>query len=157
MSSTSHVVIDTNVLSYMLERSVLGIRYEELLADRIACVAVVTPEELYFGAEKNRWGERRRCELEALVAEHVLLPTSLEIARLSARIRAERRRAGRPIELADAWIAATALWHQAPLATHDRDFEGIAGLELVTTRTHLFLNDFIVGERTAPPQVMHLT
>jgi len=39
---------------------------------------------------------------------------------------------GRPIGWPDAWIAATALWHRIPLVSHDGDFEGIAGLELIT-------------------------
>ena len=32
---------------------------------------------------------------------------------------------------ADAWIAATAIRLGCPLATHDRDFSGIDGLELI--------------------------
>lgn len=42
-------------------------------------------------------------------------------------------RAGRPINCADAWIAATALELGCPLATHNaRDYETVRGLEVVT-------------------------
>jgi len=57
---------------------------------------------------------------------------SVDIARLSGRIRAQRTRIGRPIERADAWIAATALDLGLPLFTHDHEFYGIDGLRVVT-------------------------
>jgi predicted nucleic acid-binding protein len=39
------------------------------------------------------------------------------------------RRNGRPIETADAWVAATALVFDAPLLTHDKaDYIGVPGL-----------------------------
>jgi predicted nucleic acid-binding protein len=54
------------------------------------------------------------------------------VAEVCAGLRAARRRVGRPIELADAWVAATALWYEVPLVTHDRDLERIPGLEVLT-------------------------
>ena len=49
-----------------------------------------------------------------------------------AQVMNQARKTGRPIATADAWIAATALWHGIPLVSHDADFSGIAGLQLVT-------------------------
>jgi tRNA(fMet)-specific endonuclease VapC len=41
------------------------------------------------------------------------------------------RRAGRRIEVADAWVAATALMYNCPLVTHNRaDYLGVRGLQL---------------------------
>ena len=49
-----------------------------------------------------------------------------------ATVHEERQRHGRPISAQDAWIAATAIRHQIPLATHKReDFAGITGLTLL--------------------------
>jgi tRNA(fMet)-specific endonuclease VapC len=43
------------------------------------------------------------------------------------------RKAGRRIETADAWIAATALLYDAPLLTHNEaDYRGVPGLRVVT-------------------------
>ncbi len=43
------------------------------------------------------------------------------------------RAAGRRIECADAWIAATAVLYDAPWATHNRgDYLGVPGLRLVS-------------------------
>jgi predicted nucleic acid-binding protein len=132
MSPQDRVVLDTNVVSYLLRGSPIGQYYSQLLAGHLGCVACVTPEELYFGADKRNWGARKREALEAFIAEYVLLPVNLEIARISGRIRAERARVGCVLDRADAWIAASALWLGAPLFTHDRDFRGIEGLRLVT-------------------------
>ena len=41
--------------------------------------------------------------------------------------------AGRRIETADAWIAATALLYDAPLVTHNvSDYLGVPGLKLIS-------------------------
>jgi len=41
--------------------------------------------------------------------------------------------AGRRIECADAWIAATALLYAVPLVTHNRsDYLGVPGLTLIS-------------------------
>jgi len=132
MSLPAGVLIDTNVLSYVFQRSPLGIHYERLRAGRLAYVACMTPEELYFGAEKKKWGARKRRDLDALIGEYGVLPGDLDIARISARLRAERERAGRALDKADAWIAATALDYDLTLVTHDGDFEGITDLRIVT-------------------------
>ena len=45
----------------------------------------------------------------------------------------ETRRAGTPMSVADAWVAATALHLQLPLVTHNRThFAGIAGLTIIS-------------------------
>ncbi len=132
MNSPDRVVVDTNVLSYLFRRSLMGAYYRRQLVGKVNCVACTTPEELYFGAEKRNWGDRKRQALDAFITDYVLLPVTFDIARISGHIRAERARAGRPLDKADAWIAATALGHGLPLFTHDRDFQGIEGLRVVT-------------------------
>ena len=60
-------------------------------------------------------------------------PFHLEMAEHFARLRAHRRSIGREIETADAWIAATALWLECPVVTHNRrDFQDIPGLEVIS-------------------------
>jgi predicted nucleic acid-binding protein len=50
---------------------------------------------------------------------------------ICAKLRAERRSAGRELQMADAWIAATALLLDCPLASHDIHFVGIPNLQLI--------------------------
>ena len=60
------------------------------------------------------------------------LPFDEDAARHSAAIVSARTRAGRPISVEDAQIAAIALTHRMPLATRNTtDFELIDGLEVV--------------------------
>ena len=55
-----------------------------------------------------------------------------QMADICAQLRAERRAAGREIQVADAWVAATALRLGCPIAAHDSDFDGIPGLQLIS-------------------------
>lgn len=51
---------------------------------------------------------------------------------LFAKIMAARDRAGRPMLPDDAWIAATAMHHDLPLATHDANFLSTEGLRVIS-------------------------
>jgi predicted nucleic acid-binding protein len=55
------------------------------------------------------------------------------LCRLWAEVGDRARRRGRPIQTADAWIAATALSLGVPLVTHNpADYAGVDGLALLT-------------------------
>jgi len=125
------IIADTNVVSYLMKGTDLGQRYKRHLAGKIVGIVFVTVAEMHYGAEKNGWGEKRRLQLEEHLKNFVVLPYNNEIAKVYARVAVERDRVGRPISWPDAWIAATALWHRIPLVSHDGDFVGITGLELV--------------------------
>jgi len=49
-----------------------------------------------------------------------------------AKVMVERERAGKRLESSDGWIATTAIYYDLPLAAHDGDFVGTAGLRLIT-------------------------
>ena len=95
-------------------------------------IALCSLAEMHYGAVVNRWSEQKRQRLDEFLSEFTLLQPSAVIAEICGSIRAERKRIGLPIDLADAWIGATALWHDIPLVTHDRDLEGIPGLQVLT-------------------------
>ena len=129
--SDGRIIADTNVVSYLMKGTDLGQRYKRHLAGKIVGIVFVTVAEMHYGAEKNSWGEKRRLQLEEHLKNFVVLPYNNEIAKVYARVVVERERAGRSISWPDAWIAATALWHRIPLVSHDGDFVGITGLDLV--------------------------
>jgi tRNA(fMet)-specific endonuclease VapC len=132
MNSQRAWMLDTNVVSYIMGGDPIGERYEALLEGTEPCVSCVTVAEMYYGATKAGWGARRRAELNALISNYRVLYPDWSITLTTARMRAERLKVGRPLSDADAWIAATAVCHGLPLLSHDRDFEGIEGLQLVT-------------------------
>lgn len=127
------VLLDTNVVSYLMRGGELAQRYLPHLDNKLAAISFITVGELYFGAEKRGWGELKRRSLEATLHSFVVIPYDAEIARHYGRAIAERQRIGRPIETNDAWIAACASRHAIPLVTHNAgDFRDITSLEIIS-------------------------
>jgi predicted nucleic acid-binding protein len=62
-----------------------------------------------------------------------VVPSSPDLCRAWGVAITAAQAAGRRIECADAWIAATALLYNAPLVTHNRkDYLGVPGLTLIS-------------------------
>ena len=100
---------------------------------RRTIVSFQTLEELWNGAFANGWGKRRTDELARHLDQYEIVWAGPELTDACARLRSQRKAAGREMNSADAWIAATALLLKCPLASHNRDFSGIPGLELIRT------------------------
>jgi len=77
--------------------------------------------------------ESRDRRLSTLAAALSLepLPIDGEVADAWARLRVSLRDAGRRMPVNDSWIAATALAHDVPLVTQDRDHVAVAGLRII--------------------------
>ena len=127
------VVLDTGVVSFIYRGDARAQYYEERITGMRPVISFQTLEELYIWPIRNDWGTRRRNELQQHLDIYEVIWPNLELVRLSAELRAERERAGRRLNVADAWIAATALLLGFPLASHDGDFDGIPGLDLITS------------------------
>lgn len=131
--SDTPVILDTNVVSYLMKGGELAKAYARHVQGKLLAIAFITVGEMYYGAEKKNWGETRRKELETTLRNFVVIPYDHEIARCYGRLVAERQRAGLPIAPNDAWIAACAVRHGIPLVTHNaKDFAGIASLAVIT-------------------------
>lgn len=92
----------------------------------------MTRAELLLWPAANNWGESRR----ATLVEHLTLYTTLypdeRTCEFWVPVVDRCRRAGQPIQTADAWIAAMALQWHIPLVTADfRDYAAIDDLEVV--------------------------
>ncbi|HVB94360.1 MAG TPA: PIN domain-containing protein [Acidimicrobiales bacterium] len=59
------------------------------------------------------------------------LPVDDDVADAWAALRVMLSESGRRMAINDSWIAATAIAHQLPLVTHDLDFDGVPGLDVV--------------------------
>ena len=127
------IVIDTNIVSYIMRGGPLAVVYSQHLQGKLVSISFITVGELYFGAEKAKWGEKRRNQLETTLRNFVVIPYDHDIARCYGRIVAGRERKGHPISLSDAWIAACAVRHGVTLVTHNaKDFDAIADLHIIT-------------------------
>ena len=135
----NRILLDTNVLS-----ETVNLRPDPQVSTWFAtngaaslCLSVVSLGELRRGVELLDPGKRRtRLELwlDVSLAEWLgdgILPVTASVADCWGVMDAKRRRAGRPLDLADGLIAATAQVHDLALATRNtKDFDGL-GLTLV--------------------------
>lgn len=125
------ILLDTNVVSYIFGGDDRAWYYIEQIRGRRALISFQTLEELWYGAFAKGWGKRRTNELARHLEQYEIVWTGPELAQACARLRSERKAAGREMNSADAWIAATAILLKCPLASHDGDFSEIPGLELI--------------------------
>jgi tRNA(fMet)-specific endonuclease VapC len=133
--SSAKILLDTCVVSYLMKGGALAEAYAPHVQGRLAAISFITVGEMYFGAEKKNWGEKRRKELETMLRNFVVIPYDHEIAKCYARLLNERNRAGKPVAPNDAWIAACAVRHAISLLTHNpKDFVNISNLEVITEK-----------------------
>jgi tRNA(fMet)-specific endonuclease VapC len=123
-------LLDTNTVSFAIRG--VGRVGERLLATAPTDVAisVVTEAELWYGVQRRGSSRLRRAVEGFLSAMHVLAVTS-EVARDYGDLRVWLEKRGRPIGLADTFLAAHARSQNLKLVTNNvRHFARIPGLEL---------------------------
>ena len=125
------VVVDTDVVSIIhnKDRDERAPYYETALAGRRLLVSFQTLEEIRYGMLDRGWGVKRRNEMERHLDQYEIAWPDRRTATASARLRAKCKAAGRELKQGDAWIAATALSLDCPLASDDNDFREVPGIE----------------------------
>ena len=124
-------VLDTNTLIYFFQG--MGNVAMRLLntPPRDIGIPTIVIYELEFGIAKSSAPEKRRQQLNELLAAATVLPFDAEAAQQAARIRADLEQAGTPIGPYDVLIAAVALSRQAVLVTRNSgEFGRVDGLQL---------------------------
>ncbi|MYH40791.1 MAG: type II toxin-antitoxin system VapC family toxin [Gammaproteobacteria bacterium] len=132
-TARSLVVLDTSVVSLFLRDAEEAAYYRSEIDGLRAVISFQTREEALFGAIRGGWGARRLNTLQQHLDQYEMVGASIELVDISANLRAERERAGRRLNTADAWIASTAIMLDCPLASHDGDFAGIPDLQIIRT------------------------
>ena len=135
----SVIILDTNVVSepLQLRPDPRVAAWARAVADRRLCTTAITLGELAYGLAKLPSGHRRdglRTAIDAAIATlgpDGVLPYDRAAAALVGDILVARERMGRPIQRADAQIAAICRHAGAALATRNTaDFDGL-GLDLI--------------------------
>ena len=132
------IVLDTNVLSELMKESPNATVWQWLQGnpDEELCATAITAAEIHDGIEQMPVGRRRRQVREAAdvafaVVEDDLLSFTAEAAMAYSVVVRDRRRAGLPIGVLDAQIAAICLVEQAALATRNTQDFARTGVELI--------------------------
>jgi tRNA(fMet)-specific endonuclease VapC len=127
------VVVDTNVISYYLKGDSRMHLYDPHLEGKTLLASFQTVAELAFWRKRDGWGSQREALFQKELARYQIIYPTQMTCEIFAEANYEARRAGRPIPLGDAWIAAVALELEVPLVTHNRsDFLGVLGLEIIS-------------------------
>lgn len=124
------VILETNIIIDHLRRKGAG---DSILSEiakgqpkETLALSVISLQELYEGQSTR--DEKKEEALLATISPLKILPYTCETAKRAGEI---ARDLNRPLELADAAIAATALINQADLLTlNKKAFTGIDGLNL---------------------------
>ena len=128
------ILLDTNVLSELMQRQPepTVIAWLDAQAADSLWLTSVTLFEAQFGIAALAAGRRKNSllqSLESLVSEdlqHRIAAFDSSAAKHAARLAAERKRLGRPMDMRDTFIAGIVLAHGATLATRNtRHFEDL--------------------------------
>lgn len=127
------LVLDTDIVSYLYKRDTRAELYRPHLNDPPFIISFMTLAELRRWSLERGWAEFRKQSLEQYLNRYFVVHSDDEVCSLWAYAMNRARMSGRPIAASDAWIAATALFLDAPLVTHNgRHYSGVAGLRVVS-------------------------
>lgn len=122
------IVVDTSLLVEHLRGTVNVATFLEREARRQEVLVPALVEwEFWKGAETGR----ERSAVAELLGSLTTDPLSASIARIAGDLYQTHRRAGTERPVWDVLIASHALFHDAPLATLDRDYARIEGLDVI--------------------------
>lgn len=122
------ICLDTNVIISIFRNDP---HVQAFLAQHSRCLLPVpVVAELLFAAKNSARATENLKTYNQFVDACTVLGISRKTANCYADIRLQLKRDGRPIPENDLWIAAISMEHNVPLATADRHFEYVTGLQL---------------------------
>jgi predicted nucleic acid-binding protein len=128
----STLLIDTDVFSYLWRGGPEAERFRPVVQGATLALSFTSVGELWYGATKRNWGDKKRDALQAAMRPYVVLPYTRELARQWGGLRAGLERTGQSLADNDLWIAATALHYAIPLVTNNRrHFERVPDISLL--------------------------
>jgi predicted nucleic acid-binding protein len=131
-TESQYVVVDTNVIVYLITGSTRAAEFEPFLVGKIGLVSFQTVGELRLIARRRGWGERKLADLNDRLKQMVVVGATDQITDKWAELMHAQTVAGSEVLPSDAWVAATALVYRCPVVTNDRkDFERIRNLPLL--------------------------
>ncbi len=110
------LLIDTDVLSCVAWQKPPAKAFEPLLLGKLPFVSFATVGEMYFGAAKANWGERRISKMETILGRYTVIPGTYSVAKRYGDV---KKAFNKQVDENDMWIAATAFAHNLPIITNN--------------------------------------
>lgn len=124
-------LLDTNIAIYTIKNRPPEVREAFKAHDGQMGISTVTLMELIYGAEASGQVERNLRVIEGFAARLEVLPYDREAAAQTGQLRAELKKAGRPIGPYDEMIAGHARAKGLVMVTNNmKQFENVPGLRL---------------------------
>ncbi|KAA6184711.1 type II toxin-antitoxin system VapC family toxin [Thiohalocapsa marina] len=121
------IILDTNVLSAMMQRQPdpVVVSWLDAQSAETVWISSITLFEAHYGLELLAKGQRKTLlqqrfeELVKIDLANRVLVFDVQAASQAARLAAERKARGRPVDIRDTFIAGIAIAHGAILATRN--------------------------------------
>jgi predicted nucleic acid-binding protein len=127
------VVVDTDVVSFAFKHDPRALPFRQHLVGQTLVISFMTLAELRAWPLLRKWGQTSRDRLARHLGRYHVYFADDALCQRWAEVTSHARALGRPIEVADAWIAATALLLGVPLVTHNpADYAGVPGLAVLS-------------------------
>ncbi|MDQ3548501.1 MAG: PIN domain-containing protein [Chloroflexota bacterium] len=125
-------VVDTDIVSYLFREDSRVEPYRSYLTGSSLAVSFMTKAELDRWALARQWGDARRRLLDGHIDQFATIRVDRDLCRIWARAMEQGRTSGRPIQVGDAWVAATAIRLGVPLITNNHnDYADVSDLVVV--------------------------
>lgn len=126
---SGNFILDTNiVIDLFAEDSLVKEKLKK--ADEIFLSSIVLGE-LYYGALSSSRKEENISRIENFAAESVILSINASTAIVYGKIKSNLRLKGTPIPENDIWLAAITGQYNLTLATRDKHFKKVKGINVV--------------------------
>lgn len=126
-------VLDTDVFSFLFKGDTRARSYEPHLLGAAPNLSFMTVAELDRWAIVYRWGAARKLRLKHFARPFPVVYPDRRLCQIWASVTSEAQKHGRPLDCADAWIAATAITLGCPLVTHNAgDYVGVPSLTIIS-------------------------
>ena len=123
------MILDTNALSAVADGEPTAVRiFSQAASIELPVIAL---GEYRFGIAQSRHRADYERWLGDLIATVRVLPVDQETSGHYAQIRAELKKAGKPVPSNDLWIGALCRQHRLSLLTRDSHFDAVRGLRRI--------------------------
>jgi len=120
------IILDTNIIIELLKGNVETKKLLESINEKDFAISIITGMELYYGAINKK----ELNKIKKFLENFDLLPINEEISKIGLNL-IEKYSKSHGLEIPDALIAATSIYHDIPLLTYNKkDFQYIEELKL---------------------------